>query len=84
MYWRRARHRPITSGEVSPDTTTHWWPSGARGSYTHAQLLALGLALDFRPRDRQPWHLAEHPSGSESGRCLLAPRPARCSRQGFF
>eukprot|EP00962_Isochrysis_galbana_P023720 scaffold7194_cov113-Isochrysis_galbana.AAC.1 len=23
--------------------------------------LALGLALDFRPRDRQPWHLAEHP-----------------------
>eukprot|EP00962_Isochrysis_galbana_P034058 scaffold11474_cov114-Isochrysis_galbana.AAC.1 len=24
--------------------------------------LALGLALDFRPRDRQPWHLVEHPS----------------------
>eukprot|EP00962_Isochrysis_galbana_P054322 scaffold25835_cov129-Isochrysis_galbana.AAC.2 len=36
MYWRRAHHRPITSGEVSPDTTTHWWPAGARGSYTHA------------------------------------------------
>eukprot|EP00962_Isochrysis_galbana_P061165 scaffold36285_cov119-Isochrysis_galbana.AAC.5 len=53
-----------------------WCVFAAARARALSSRLALGLALDFHPRDRQPWHLAEHPRGDVATHWATAARGA--------